>query len=150
MLWPGSRLPLAPWAWRRHVQPRPPRSPTIVFVSASVYPLVSSEGYKDSGGALRCPPARFTLKKNKNLCVFSFFKSSSVTLVSLLQHYFGTYNDFYLSQSFNDRFFVYKLLISEVIVCAIILFCIIIHCQVVLLFSPPLSYHTKRGDLEEI
>lgn len=64
-----SRLPLAPWAWRR-VQPRPSFAYNSLcgrcYISS-----VSSEGYKDSASALQCSPARFTLKKN----IFFHFQS---------------------------------------------------------------------------
>lgn len=54
-----SRLPLAPWAWRR-VQPRPSFAYNSLcgccYISS-----VSSEGYKDSASTLQCSPARFTL-----------------------------------------------------------------------------------------
>ena len=86
-----SRLPLAPWAWRR-VQPRPPRSPTIVFVDALLYTSsASSEGCTDSGGARQCSPARFRLSEQCFLSVRLFGSISSHHRIQGLDKITGTY-----------------------------------------------------------
>lgn len=83
-LWPGSRLPPAPWAWRR-VQPRPSFAYDSLCGRCRRF-SVSSEGYKDSGNALQCPPARFTLYKKHG---FSLSKSISVTLCAVTGYAVG-------------------------------------------------------------
>lgn len=77
MLWPGSRLPLAPWASRR-VQPRPSLAYNSLCGCCCIS-SVSSGGYKDSGSALGVQQPDLLFRKT----VFSLSKSISVTRFNL-------------------------------------------------------------------
>lgn len=131
-----SRLPLAPWAWRR-VQPRPPRSPTIVFVDATVYILCFIWGLHRLG---QRSPA-FTSQIKAFITMFSLYQTLWFNIISPQDTGAGQNNrninnlHFSVLQSYNLASFRW---------CARMCFVIIVCCRAFEIFSAAFHCYATR------